>query len=120
MPRPRAIVESTLGLQKKSGLYRTRPACVDLDGNYCIIRSFLQLDEEKRPALAARVTAAIERSFDAVASVLLEGDLAAIYPNLHGPPGALVALVECAKLPTFSRQGAVASWRHVLDRVAWL
>lgn len=120
LPWPGAVVESTLSLQRETGLYRTHPFCIDLDGNFCVIRPYLQLPEAEQAALRPRVEAAIERNFDAVSGVLLRGDLEAIYTDLHGPPGALAALAECVKLPTFSRRDALPGWQHVLDRVPWL
>lgn len=119
-PHPREVVESSLALQRSSGLYRDTPFCIDLDGNFCVVRPYVQLPSPEQQEIRTRVESAVERSFEAVGRGLLESDLRSIYRDLHGPPGALAAMTECAKLPTFSRSQALEGWQHVLDEVPWL
>ena len=117
---PERIIESTISLQRPTGLYKQHPFCIDLDANFSIIRSFLQLDPACRSEFEEKVRRAVERNFDAIANILLTRDLSRIYSDLHGPPGALAAMMECTKLPGFSRTEDMTGWRHVLDRVWWL
>lgn len=117
---PAKIIDSTISLQRPTGLYREHPFCIDFDANYCIIRSYLQLPAEIQQEMQARVNHAIQRNFDAVTRVLLEEDLTEVYSDLHGPPGALAALVECTMMPGFSAGEVVSRWRHVLDHTWWL
>lgn len=117
---PARIIESTISLQRPTGLYREHPYCIDLDANFCIIRSYLQLPPDIQREMQPMVIQAVRRNFDAVARILLEGDLTRVYSDLHGPPGALAALVECTKMPGFAAGQAVSRWRHVLDYTWWL
>jgi hypothetical protein len=119
-PFPQAIVESTLSLQKEDGLYKDHPFCIDLDGNFCMIRAYLQLPEEQQNQYHERVYRAANRNFEAIVQRLTERPLHEIYSDSHGLPGALAALVECTKLPDFQYTEALNGWQHPLDKVWWL
>ena len=119
-PYPEAVIESTLKLQQANGLYKDHPFCIDLDGNFCLIRSFLQLPEERKSLYRDRVYDAVEKNFEAIVKALTEKPLEEIYDDSHGLPGALAALVECAKLPDFKYADALSDWQHPLDKVWWL
>ena len=119
-PYPEAVIESTLALQRPNGLYKDHPFCIDLDGNFCLIRAYLQLPAEKQAQYRERVYRSAERNFEAIVKALLERPLEEIYSDSHGLPGALVALVECTKLPDFKYADALAGWQHPLDKVWWL
>jgi hypothetical protein len=119
-PYPEALIESTLKLQRTDGLYKEHPFCIDLDGNFCLIRSYLQLPDEKKPNYSERVYTAAERNFKAIVNFLTEKQFTEVYRDSHGLPGALAALVECTKLPGFIYSGELAGWQHPLDRVWWL
>jgi len=119
-PYPEQSMLSTIALQKESGLYRSYPMCIDLDGNFCAIRSYLQLVSEKQIRHEAVVARSVEASFDIVVSSLASRPLTEIYRDSHGLPGALAALVECAKFPGFRFADAVKDWQHPLDRAWWL
>lgn len=119
-PYPEAVIESTLTLQRPDGLYKDHPFCIDLDGNYCLIRAYLQLPEEKQSVYRDRVYRSAERNFEAVVKALTAQPLEEIYTDSHGLPGALAALVECTKLPGFKYTEALAGWQHPLDKAWWL
>jgi len=119
-PYPKAVIESTLALKRTNGLYKDHPFCIDLDGNFCLIRAYLQLPAEQQAQYRERVYRSAEKNFEAIVKALLERPLEEIYPDSHGLPGALAALVECTKLPNFKYADALASWQHPLDKVWWL
>lgn len=119
-PHPAPTVKSTISLQKPTGLYKQHPFCIDLDGNFCIIRAFNQLSPEDQARHAEDVHRAINANFEGVTLALLERPFSEIYSDSHGLPGALVALVECAKLPGFVHAKAVANWQNPLDKAWWL
>lgn len=119
-PFAKQVIHSTVRLQKASGLYKKHPFCIDLDGNFCIIRSFLQLPVAEQAQVEEMVGQAIHANFDAVATSLITRPLYEIYNDSHGLPGALAALVECAKLPSCHLDGLLSGWQHPLDKVCWL
>lgn len=119
-PYPEAVIKSTLKLQKDGGLYKDHPFCIDLDGNFCLIRSYLQLSEERKSVYRDRVYDSVERNFEAIIRTLAETPLEEIYNDSHGLPGALAALVECTKLPDFIYAEVLSDWQHPLDKVWWL
>jgi hypothetical protein len=119
-PYPEETIQSTLQLQRPDGLYADHPFCIDLDADFCLIRSYLQLSEERQETYRESVYRSVEDNFEAVISRLTERPLSQIYSDSHGLPGALAALVECTKLPGFKYAGALSSWQHPLDRVWWL
>jgi hypothetical protein len=119
-PYPEAVIQSTLRLQRPHGLYGDHPFCIDLDGNFCMIRSFLQLPEERQQMYADRVYRSAERNFEAILRALTERPLTETYSDSHGLPGALAALVECTKLPDFKHTAALSAWQHPLDKALWL
>lgn len=117
---PEKVIQSTLELQRANGLYKDYPYCIDLDGNYCLIRPYLQLSEDRREEYKHTVYLAVERNFEAIINALLERPLMKNYSDSHGLPGALAALVECTKLPGFKYAELLSGWRHPLDRAWWL
>ncbi len=119
-PYPEAVIESTLALQRPDGLYKDHPFCIDLDGNFCLIRAYLQLSPEGQALYKERVYRSAERNFEAVVHALTAKPLEEIYDDSHGLPGALAALVECTKLPGFKYAEALAGWQHPLDKAWWL
>ncbi|NDJ54041.1 MAG: hypothetical protein GYB68_13290, partial [Chloroflexi bacterium] len=101
-PYPAQVVESTLSLQKHTGLYdRHPPYCIDFDGNYCLISCYLALSDQEQRHHQAAVYQSAERNFEAIIATLESTPLSEVYDDLHGLPGALAALVECSKLPGF-------------------
>jgi hypothetical protein len=120
LPYPEQVICSTLSLQRKDGLYKKYPFCVDLDGDLCVIRSFLQLHDSKKPIYKEQVYQSAERNFNTILRELSEQPLERIYKDSHGLPGALAALTECTKLPQFKYAESVKEWRHPLDRAWWL
>jgi hypothetical protein len=119
-PYPKAVIESTLQLQQPNGLYKDHPFCIDFDANFCLVRSYLQLSEEQKPVYRDQVYGSVMRNFEAIVQVLTEQPLTEIYGDSHGLPGALAALIECAKLPDFEYAEALADWQHPLDKAWWL
>jgi hypothetical protein len=119
-PYPEAIIDSTLSLQQSSGLYKDHPFCIDLDGNFCVVRAYLQLSPARQEVYRDRVYHAVETNFEAIVRALTTQPLEEIYDDSHGLPGALAALVECTKLPGFKYTEALSDWRHPLDRAWWL
>ena len=119
-PFPEGVIRSTISLQKRNGLYRDHPYCIDLDGNFCVIRSYLQLDGETKERFSDDVHRSAEANFCAVVEALTAEPLEAIYEDSHGLPGALAALVECAKLPGFRYTDLLEGWQHPMDRVCWI
>jgi hypothetical protein len=119
-PYPEQVIQSTLSLQRRDGLYGDHPFCIDLDGNFCLIRSYLQLSERRRQMYRDRVYRSVERNFEAIVKALAEKPQEEIYSDSHGLPGALAALVECVKLLDFKYADALAGWQHPLDKAWWL
>jgi hypothetical protein len=111
---------STMAVQRETGLYRSYPMCIDLDGDFCITRSYLRLPAEKQMRYETLATRAIETNFVAVVNTLTSHPLTKVYRDSHGLPGALAALAECAKLPGFRFADAVKDWQNPLDRAWWL
>lgn len=120
VPHPEKTIMSTMSLQNPDGLYSDHPFCIDLDGNFCLIRPYLQLPQQLRKKYTARVSQAVENNFVGVLESLTEQPLGEIYSDLHGLPGALTALVECAKMPEFKYAETLQNWCNPLDRVWWL
>jgi len=119
-PYPEAIIQSTLPLQKTTGLYKDHPYCIDLDGNFCLIRSYLQLSEQSKSDYKESVYQSTTKNFEAIISELSTNRFEDIYTDSHGLPGALVALVECRNLPEFKYMSDLQTWKNPLDRVWWL
>jgi len=119
-PYPEAVITSTLSLQKSGGLYKNHPFCIDLDGNFCLIRSYLQLPEDKRAIYKDRVYGSSEKNFEAIIHTFIQQPLEKIYNDSHGLPGALAALSECCKLPEFKYSDALKHWQNPLDKAWWL
>lgn len=119
-PYPEAMIQSTIPLQKADGLYKNHPFCIDLDGNFTIIRAYLQLQPEKQSQYRDAIYYSTEKNFEAVVNVLTSQSLEQVYNDSHGLPGALAALVECAKLPDFKHTSALAGWQNPFDKVWWL
>lgn len=119
-PHPEAVLKSTLTLQRSDGLYKDHPFCIDLDGNFCLIRAYLQLPAEKQRLYRERVYCSVERNFEAIIQALADKPLEEIYDDSHGLPGALAALTECVKLPDFKYTDTLSGWQHPLDKVWWL
>lgn len=119
-PYPEAVIKPTLSLQKADGLYKEHPFCIDLDGNFCLIRSYLQLTPEKQNKYKRQVYSSAEKNFEAIVNAFEEKPLENIYSDSHGLPGALAALVECCKLPGFKYSNHLSNWNHPLDKAWWL
>jgi hypothetical protein len=119
-PHPAPVIESTLRLQQPSGLYKDHPFCIDLDGNFCLIRSYLQLPEQGQQMYRDRVYRSVRKSFEAIVEVLVGEPWEELYSDSHGLPGALAALVECTKLPGLEHAEALSGWQHPLDKAWWL
>ena len=119
-PYPAQVIESTTSLQKTSGLYKNHPFCIDLDGNFCIIRSFLQLPKSQQQTYQRQAHQSINANFRGVVHALTQQPLEQIYTDSHGLPGALAALAECAKLPNFEHAEHLAGWQNPFDKAWWL
>jgi hypothetical protein len=119
-PYPEATLHSTLGLQRETGLYREHPFCIDLDGAFCVVRSYLQLSADQQSRFQEAVHRCAKMSFTGIVVGLLSRPLSEVYGDTHGLPGALAALVEWDRLPGFRHAELLTGWQHVLDRVCWL
>lgn len=119
-PNPEATLRSTLGLQRATGLYREHPFCIDLDGAFCIVRSYMQLPADAQSQLHAAVHRSAELGSQGIVAALQSRPLSELYGDTHGLPGALAALLEWSRLPAFPHARLLAGWQHVLDRVCWL
>jgi hypothetical protein len=121
IPHPEAVVASVLSLQKPSGLYRDVPYCIDLDGNFCTLRAWEELDGKARERWREPMERSLLASFDASLAALAGSlDLTDLYRDLHALPGALAALMECVRFPGFPHRSALAGWHHPLERAWWL
>lgn len=120
LPYPEKIIESTLKVQKKSGLYRDYPMCIDLDGNFCLTRAFNQLSEDKKEQYFDDVNKALTDNFEAVVHYLNSHPLEDIYSDSHGLPGALAALAECQEFKGFSKMEGASMFNNSFDKVWWL
>ncbi len=119
-PYPEALIRSTLNLQKPDGLYKDHPFCIDLDANFCLIRAFLSLPEDRQDIYRDKVNLAIEKNVGEIMSILFDNSLEKVYDDSHGLPGALAALVDCTHLPSFVYREALMQWQNPLDEVWWL
>lgn len=119
-PYPEKIIPATISLQKESGLYKNHPFCIDLDGNFCVIRSYLQLTSDKQQKWQTAVYHSAAHNFNSIIGTLLARPFIEIYSNSHDLPGALAALVECAQLPGFSIDLTLQGWQNPFDTVCWL
>ena len=119
-PYPEALIESTLGLQKPNGLYKKRPFCIDLDGNFCLTRAYGQLPKATQNRWRGSVEAAVNKSALSILHFLAQENLTDAYPDSHGPPGAIIGLIECAKLENSVWEDLLQGWQHPLDKVTWL
>lgn len=117
---PVQTIYSTIGLQTANGLYKDHPFCIDLDGNFCIARPYLQLSEAEQATHAPAVYRSLEANFTAIVNALTAQPFEQIYQDSHGLPGALAALIECTKLPAFPHKEAMRGWQNPFDRVCWL
>jgi hypothetical protein len=119
-PAPAALIRSTASIQRETGLYRDEPMCIDFDANFHIVRAFLQLPEAERAELRETATRALERNAEGIARAFAERPLREIYRDSHGLPGALAALIECAKMPNLRVSQEIRRWRNPLDATWWL
>jgi hypothetical protein len=119
-PYPEAVIKSTLHLQKQNGLYKEKPFCIDLDGNFLLIRSYRQLAQDKQEIWRDKVLSAVNRSGKAILKFLSGQNIEQVYPDLHYLPGAIVGLIECSKTGEASWVEILSGWKHPLDKVMWL
>lgn len=120
LPYPEQIIQSTLTLQKTTGLYKEHPYCIDLDGNFCITRAYLQLPPDRQLIYKAQVYRSLEKNFQAILHSLTQKPFTEIYSDSHGLPGALAALIECKKMPDFPYTPLLEGWQNPFERVCWL
>jgi len=120
LPYPEKIIESTLKVQKETGLYRDYPMCIDLDGNFCLTRAYNQLPKDKRERYYSQVNEALTKNFNAVLDYLDSQPLEDIYDDSHGLPGALAALAECQEFEGFSRMKEAKLFNNPFNKVWWL
>jgi len=117
---PKQLIYSTISLQKENGFYKgEKPWCIDLDANFCIIRSYNQLNEKDRREVRDLVDRSIYLNFISSIKLMTEHEIDSIYSNTHELPGALIALIESSKLNEFYAE-LFNNWKHPLDVVAWL
>lgn len=120
LPYPEKIIQSTLKVQKESGLYRHYPMCIDLDGNFCLIRAFNQLSPEIQEKYFDEVNHSLTKNFQAVVNYLDKHPLKEVYNDSHGLPGALAALAECQEFNGFSMMEEAKRFNNPFDKVWWL
>lgn len=120
LPYPEKIIQSTLKVQKESGLYRHYPMCIDLDGNFCLIRAFNQLSPELQKKYFNEVNHSLTKNFQAVITYLDEHPLEEVYNDSHGLPGALAALAECQEFEGFSLMEEAKQFNNPFDKAWWL
>lgn len=119
-PYPEPLLAATLGLQRADGLYKDHPFCIDLDGNFCLTRAYLQLSPDCQAIWRERVYDSVEENFFGIVHALAARPFIEIYTDSHGLPGALAALIEGAKLPGFQYAPILQGWQHPLDKAIWL
>jgi hypothetical protein len=120
LPYPEKIIKSTLKVQKVTGLYRHYPMCIDLDGNFCLIRAYSQLSPELQEEYFEVVNNSLEKNFTAVIEYLEEHPLEAVYNDSHGLPGALAALAECQEFEGFTLMEEAKKFKNPFEKVWWL
>ncbi len=120
LPYPEKIIQSTLKVQKDSGLYRHYPMCIDLDGNFCLIRAYNQLSPELKAKYFDDVNHSLERNFKAINQYFENHQLDEIYNDSHGLPGALAALAECQEFEGFTFMDDAKKFNNPFDKVWWL
>ncbi len=120
LPYPEKIIQATLKIQKETGLYRDYPMCIDLDGNFCLVRAFNQLSTELQNIYFERVNNALVKNFRAVTNYLNDHSLEETYNDSHGLPGALAALAECQNFEGFTLMNKAKMFNNPFDKVWWL
>jgi hypothetical protein len=120
LPHPEKIIQSTLKVQKESGLYRHYPMCIDLDGNFCLIRAFNQLSPELQEKYFDEVNHSLTKNFQEVIYYLETHPLEEVYDDSHGLPGALAALAECQEFEKFLLMDGAEQFKNPFDKAWWL
>jgi hypothetical protein len=112
-PHAAAMIESTAGLVRPTGLYEDEPYCLDLDGNFLIARALRQLPgADARIGIAHRALAA---NRDAVVQWFLVRPPERWNGRSHVLPGAFAAVAEADLV-----LDGVAQWRDVFEVAWWL
>ena len=119
-PFPEKVIESTLKVQPETGIYKKYPMCIDLDGNYCLVRSYLQLGETVKVKYHEQVLSAINANAKAILQFFKDKQLFEIYSDTHGLPGALTALAECFKFNASKVETTPCQFNNPFDKVWWL
>lgn len=113
VPHPEPLVRSVLGLQRPGGGFGRVPSCLDFDAAWCLRTA---AGFAGSPELEQLVAEGTDRLAVHLAEALSTLDWSAAYPDSHGLPGALAALLEArlgAGLPS-------GGWLRPFDRVCWL
>ena len=120
LPYPDRIIDSTLKVQKETGLYRSFPMCIDLDGNFCLTRSINALGRHEKDDKFMLVNESLSRNFEAVKNYLQSHSLNEVYNDSHGLPGALAALAECQVFEGFELMEEAKEFRNPFDKAWWI
>ncbi len=117
IPHPKSIVDTTLKLQHKNGLWDKKvPYCIDLDGVYSLTRaSRLANDYRKNDIIEA-----LEKTLHTIVSRLNDKEFVfKNYRNSHRLVGALAALAEIQNyMPNYLQWPK--KWKLVLDHSPYI
>jgi len=116
-PNPENLIDSILYLQKESGLYKDHPLCIDFDANFCLLRSFNQLNDELKKQYKGELRKSINNNVSAIENYLFNIPPSRWYDNIHSLPGALAAIVESYEIIDSSKY---KKWNNPFDKVWWL
>jgi len=98
-------------------LYKNHPFCIDFDANFCLLRSYSQLNPKSKTKYFKIVQGSIKKNIDAIEYYFHHTQPSKWYDDTHGLPGALAALVESNNIISDSKY---KSWKNPFNKVWWL
>ena len=114
------LINSVLSIQKDNGLYKKQPFCIDFDANFCLVRSFDQLNLSNQMAISSKIEESLNKNSNKIIKILSTVIFNEIYNDTHGLPGALAALVECKGFKSFNNFEGMENWNNPFNKVCWL
>lgn len=116
-PYPEEVINSTMKLQKDNGLYNKHPYCIDFDANFCLLRCYLQLPENRRSVYKEKIIISLRRNVESIIDYFNSSELSNVYKTPHGIVGAVAAITEANIILEIDE---VKHWKNVIDKVWWL
>ena len=131
IPLPAKAIESTMSLQKRSGLWGNWifngdfPQCVDIDATNGMRYGYRDLSDSEKARLRGPILESLERYFLAAKKALdKRGAIADLYKTSHKLPGGILGLAEAnafyKELTGRTKMQTPKQWRPVIPDVCWL